>query len=121
MRSRRRTLPSATVSATGTDYEELFFAAAEVGAEDVQQEDDLYTIYTPREDLARVAGALREAGFPVRDSELVWMPKNEVELETQQAMQVMSLIEKLEDLDDVQSVASNLHITDEVAAALEAA
>jgi transcriptional/translational regulatory protein YebC/TACO1 len=34
---------------------------------------------------------------------------------------VMSLIEKLEDLDDIQSVASNLNINDEVAAALEAA
>ena len=30
----------------------------------------------------------------------------------------MSLIEKLEDLDDVQRVASNLSLTDEVAAAL---
>lgn len=109
------------VSGAGADYEELFMAAAEVGAEDVQPEDDLFTIYTPREDLARVANALREAGYKVEDSELVWVPKNEVELEMQPAMQVMGLIEKLEDLDDVQSVASNLHITDEVAAALEAA
>ncbi|WP_119066779.1 YebC/PmpR family DNA-binding transcriptional regulator [Aggregatilinea lenta] len=110
------------VNADGVDYDELFLAAAEVGAEDVQQaEDDVYNIYTPREDLARVAGALREAGYKIEDSELTWVPKNEVELETQQAMQVMGLIEKLEDLDDIQGVASNLRITDEVAAALEAA
>jgi len=31
------------------------------------------------------------------------------------------MIEKLEDLDDVQSVASNLRLTDEIAAAFEAA
>jgi transcriptional/translational regulatory protein YebC/TACO1 len=32
----------------------------------------------------------------------------------------MNFVEKLEELDDVQSVSSNLHISDEIAAALEA-
>lgn len=109
------------VDAEGADYDEVFLAAADAGADDVQVEDDIYAIYTPRDALGAVARAIREAGFRIEERELIWMPQNELELTTDQAMQVMALIEKLEDVDDVQSVASNLGITDEVAAALEAA
>lgn len=109
------------IKAAGVDFEEAFMVAAEVGADDVQEEGEIFAVYTPREDLARVAAALTEAGFELEERELIWMAQNEVALETQQALQVMNLIEKLEDLDDVQSVASNLDITDEVASALEAA
>lgn len=109
------------IKAAGADFEEAFMVAAEAGADDVQEEDEIFAVYTPREDLARVAAALTEAGFELEERELIWMAQNEVALETQQALQVMNLIEKLEDLDDVQSVASNLDITDEVASALEAA
>jgi YebC/PmpR family DNA-binding regulatory protein len=109
------------IKSDGVDYEEVFLEAAEAGADDVQTEDDVYTIYTPREELGHVARTLEEAGYEIEERELIWMPKNEIQLETQQALQVMNLIEKLEDLDDVDSVASNLDITDEIAAALSAA
>ncbi len=109
------------VDAEGADYDDVFLLAADAGADDVQHEDDIFAIYTPREDLAKVAATLEEAGYKVEERELIWMPQNEVELETAQAMQIMSLIEKLEDLDDVQKVASNLSLTDEVAEALAAA
>ncbi len=109
------------VAAEDADFEEVFLIAADAGADDVQEEDDIFSVYTPREDLARVASALEEAGYKIEERELIWMPQNEIELPTDQALQVMSLIEKLEDLDDVQNVASNLSITDEIAAALTAA
>lgn len=109
------------VKASGASYDDVFLVAADAGADDVQQEDDIFAVYTPREALASCARALEKAGFTVEERELIWMPKNEIDLDTQDAVQVMGLIEKLEDLDDVQSVASNLAITDEVAAALAAA
>ena len=109
------------IKSKGADYDEVFLAAAEAGADDVQGEDDVFTIYTPREELGNVAHALEEAGYELEERELIWMPKIEVQLETQQALQVMHLIEKLEDLDDVDSVASNLDITDEIATALSVA
>lgn len=105
----------------GATYDDVFLVAADAGADDVQEEDDLFAVYTPRDELAVVARALEEAGYTVEERELIWKPKNEVALETQHALQVMGLIEKLEELDDVQAVASNLEITDEVAAALETA
>jgi YebC/PmpR family DNA-binding regulatory protein len=109
------------VGTEGADYEEIFLMAAEAGADDVQEEEDIFAVYTPREELANVAWALEEAGYTLEERELIWMPQNEIELPTDDALQVMKLIEKLEDLDDVQTVASNLEINDEVAAALEAA
>lgn len=109
------------VKADGADFEEVFMVAAEAGADDVQQEDDIFAVYTPREELGNVVRSLRKSGYALAESELIWVAKNELALETHQAMQVMNLIEKLEDLDDVQNVASNLDITDEVAEALSAA
>jgi YebC/PmpR family DNA-binding regulatory protein len=109
------------VDAEGASYDDVFLVAADAGADDVQQEDDTFAIYTPRDDLGKVARALEAAGYKVEERELIWMPQNEIALETSLAMQVMNLIEKLEDLDDAQSVASNLEITDDVAAALAAA
>ena len=96
-------------------------APADAGADDVQQEDDIYAVYTPREEFGAVVTALQEAGYTLEERELIWQPQNEVELEKDQALQIMGIIEKLEDLDDVQEVASNLGITDEVAEALAAA
>lgn len=109
------------VSAEGADFEEAFLVAADAGADDVQQEEEIFAVYTPREELAVVANALEDAGYTVEERELIWMPQNEVEVNTDEALQIMGLIEKLEDLDDVQRVASNLSLTDEVAAALSAA
>jgi YebC/PmpR family DNA-binding regulatory protein len=109
------------VKSSGTTYDDVFLVAADAGADDVQAEDDMFAVYTPREALASCARTLEKAGFTVEERELIWVPKNEIELSTSDAVQVMGLIEKLEDVDDVQSVASNLEITNEVAAALAAA
>ena len=109
------------ITSEGTDFDELFLTAAEAGAEDVEQDGETISVYTPREMLAEVTQKLKEAGYAIEDSSLTWIPKNEVSLSTEDALKVMSLIEKLEDLDDVQSVSSNLEITDEALEALQAA
>jgi YebC/PmpR family DNA-binding regulatory protein len=104
----------------GADYETVFLTAAEAGAEDVEEEDESISIYTPREDVARVAEALRDAGFELQEFELTWVAKNEVTLSREDATKVMGLTEKLEELDDVENVSSNLDITDEILAAMTA-
>ena len=109
------------LSGDGHDFEEVFMAAAEAGAEDVVDENGTLAIYTPRELLATVEEALTAAGYEVEESELRWEAKNEAELPVDKALANMKLMDKLEELDDVQSVASNLLITDELAAAFEIA
>jgi YebC/PmpR family DNA-binding regulatory protein len=107
------------VAAKGQSYDDLFLIAADAGADDVQEDEEVFSIYTPRDSLAAVARALEEAGCTVQERELIWRAKNEMALSVADSLQVMGLIEKLEDLDDVQGVASNLEISDEVAEALE--
>lgn len=107
------------VSGNGADFDEVFMSAAEAGAEDVVDEEETFIIYTERTALHNVYTALTDSGYEIEESQLTWMPQNEVELEASEAVQVVRLIEKLEELDDVQSVSSNLNLTDEAIAALE--
>jgi YebC/PmpR family DNA-binding regulatory protein len=110
-----------TVPGEGVDFDDLFMTAAEAGATDVEQEDGVISIYTPREMLAAVEQALNSAKYQVEESELRWEAKNETELPVEKALANMRLVEKLEELDDVQSVSSNLMITDEIVEAFETA
>ena len=43
------------VQAEGADFDDVFLLAADAGADDVQQEDDIFAIYTPRDALGKVA------------------------------------------------------------------
>jgi len=102
------------------DFDEVFMEAADAGAEDVVAEDGIITVYAPREDFATVEKALTQAGYTLDEAELRWFPQNEVTVPVKKALQNMRLLERLENSDDVQTVASNLHITDEALAAFSA-
>jgi YebC/PmpR family DNA-binding regulatory protein len=110
-----------SVPAEGRDFDELFMVAAEAGADDVSQEDEYIEIYTPREQLQVVQEALRSGGIGIEEARLEWVPKTPLDLDPASGTKVMNVIESLEDLDDAQSVFSNLRVTDEIMAALEAA
>lgn len=103
------------------DFDEVFMVAADAGADDVVNAEGTVEVYTPREQFAAVEDALTKAGYEIDEAELRWEAKNETELPTEKAVQNMRLIDNLEELDDVEAVASNLMITDEVAAAFETA
>ncbi|MBX5475706.1 MAG: YebC/PmpR family DNA-binding transcriptional regulator [Clostridia bacterium] len=106
--------------ATPVDEEELLLHAAEAGAEDVRVEDDSFQIVTAYDDFQAVKDALEAQGYVFADAELTMLPTTEVQLEGKTAQQALSLIEALEDHDDVQNVYTNLSISDEELAKLEA-
>jgi YebC/PmpR family DNA-binding regulatory protein len=110
-----------SVHGNNLKFDDIFLVAAEAGADDVVDEEESIVIYTPRELLAAVESTLTKSGFEVDESELRWVAKNETELPTEKAVQNMRLMEQLEELDDVDSVATNLQITDAIAAAYETA
>jgi YebC/PmpR family DNA-binding regulatory protein len=110
-----------TLPSQGCDYEDVFLMAAEAGAEEVIQGEEFIEIYTPRGELAAVQKALVDAGIPVEEGRLDWIPKMEMELALEKALKVMGVIEQLEELDDVEQVYSNLNITDELMASYASA
>lgn len=106
------------------DFDALFEAAVEAGAEDIVQgegEDD-HIVYTDPTDLHVVSTYLKEtANIEVTEANLVLVPQNELALDEKNAVQVLKLISNLEELDDVNQVFSNLEMSDEVMSAFEAA
>ncbi len=88
------------------DEESVMEAAIEAGAEDVEVEDEVYVIYTARDDFMEVAGNL-DAAFPdheAKSTKLVWKPQNWIEVTGEDAEKLVNLIDALEELDDVQNV-----------------
>ena len=92
------------------DFESLFDAALEAGAEDVTNDDGAIEVLTEPGDFEAVLTALQEAGFEQEGAEVAMVPDNTVTLDDEHTGKVLRLIDRLEDNDDVQSVASNLDV-----------
>ncbi len=93
-----------------TDFESLFEAALEAGAEDVTDDDGAIEVVTDPSEFEAVLTALQAADFKEVGAEVTMVPDNTVSLDDDQTGKVLRLIERLEDNDDVQDVASNLDV-----------
>lgn len=102
------------------DEDEVFLAAADAGAEDIEF-GDITEIFVDLNDFQTVQLALEDIGINMDEANVIYDPNNPIELPQDEALQVMRLIEKIEDLDDVQNVYSTLDVTEEAIAALETA
>lgn len=94
-------------------------AVIEAGADDYEEADDEWIVFTEPSDLMAVRSALEEQGVEVKGAELIFEPNNPTAISVADAKKVQRLIDKLEEFDDVQNVYSTMDITDEIAAALE--
>lgn len=109
------------INAAGKDPDELALELIDLGAEDVNVEDGSIEVYTAPVDLNKVQQQLVEKKIPYESAELQMVPKALLELPPAEAAVTIRLTEILEDLDDVQHVFTNVEITDEALAQLEAA
>jgi len=102
---------------TEKDMEKIF---ERVGsrADDVNYDDGTIEIIGPVEHFKTILDALRSGKFSMDEAELRMLPTNEMDLSTEDTLQVLKSIESLEDLDDVQNVFHNLHISEEALASL---
>lgn len=98
--------------------DEMFEAALEAGAQDVESGDDGHDISCAPEDFNEVREALEQRFGAPESAGLTWKPQNTVELQQDGAETLFKLIEALEDSDDVQAVSSNFSVSDDVLAAL---
>ena len=101
------------------DPEELEMQLIEAGADDIEQDDEYFTVYTKMEDFSNMNKALEEAGIEAESAELQRIPNNTTELSVEDGLKVLKLVDTIEEDDDVQAVYHNLEITDELAAAQE--
>ncbi|MCD6522032.1 YebC/PmpR family DNA-binding transcriptional regulator [Candidatus Calescamantes bacterium] len=96
------------------DGEVLFELALELGAEDMKEEEDIYTIITSPEDFLRIKEALTEKGVPISYSALTMIPDTLVKLEGKKAEQILELVNTLDEHPDVQDVYANFDIPEEI-------
>jgi YebC/PmpR family DNA-binding regulatory protein len=99
----------------GAVGEDALLTVLDAGAEDAVEEDGELVVYTDQKDLAKVRGAIVEAGLEVKDAELQYVAKNTIELgESEVAEKVLKVLDALDDLDDVVNVHTNADITADI-------
>ena len=97
------------------NFEKLFETAVELGADDIQEEEEEYKVITSVENFQKIVEGLEKEGFKNINAELTRLPENSVEItDTKTASQILKLLDKIEEHDDVQSVYSNFDISDEI-------
>ena len=94
--------------------DQIFEAAIEAGAEDVESSDEEHNIFCSDLELSTVSNVLETHFGESRSSKLIWRPQNFTELDLEQAEKLLKLIDALEEDDDVQNVTANFSVSDEV-------
>lgn len=96
------------------NYETLFDAALEAGAQNIEEADKGYEIECTLEDFSTVRDQLIAKFGDPESAELVWKPQTTALVDEEKAISLMKFIDVLEDNDDVQSVFANFEMSDEV-------
>jgi YebC/PmpR family DNA-binding regulatory protein len=98
---------------TDQDFDTIFEAALESGAEDVKDEGDAIEVITDPSSFIEVRDSIAAKGLQWETAEVTMIPQTMVNLEGKQAEQMLKMMDKLEDNDDVQNVYANFDISDE--------
>ncbi|MCL1950020.1 MAG: YebC/PmpR family DNA-binding transcriptional regulator [Turicibacter sp.] len=108
--------PTALFAFTGKNEEEVMegLMEADIEVRDIEEEDDIVTVYADFDQFHSVQVGLSEMGVTEFEaSELTMLPTSTVTLEGDALEKFMKLIDVLEDLDDVQQVFHNVELPDE--------
>jgi YebC/PmpR family DNA-binding regulatory protein len=100
--------------------DKIMDAAIESGAQDAESDEEGHTVFAAFEDLSAVTEALEALLGPAKSTSIVWRPKTLTPVSSDDAATLMKLIDALDDDDDVQNVYSNVELSDEQMAGLEA-
>lgn len=82
-------------------------ALIDLGAADVEEDEDGTTVFTAPEDMERVRAALLAKDWTPEAAEVAWIPKEQTVLSGPEAERFAKLREALDEDDDVQRVATN--------------
>ncbi len=98
------------IDKTAMGEDALFEVVIEAGAEDMQDEGDVYEIFTAPDAFDAVHEAIKAAGIEPQAAEVSMIPQNYIKLEGGDAATMMKLYDALDDNDDVQKVYANFDI-----------
>jgi YebC/PmpR family DNA-binding regulatory protein len=95
------------------EEDRLMETALEAGAEDIREDEEVWTIETDPGVFLAVKDALERAGIAVENAEIDNLPESRVPLDAAKAESLSKLLGALEDLDDMQNVYANHEVSDE--------
>ncbi len=101
-----------TIPKGDMNTEEFELEMIDAGAEDIEEEDDFFSITTAMEDFGRMQKKLEELNIEPENAELQRIPHETVKLGVDEARKILKVIDAFEDDDDVQKVFHNLEIPD---------
>lgn len=107
------------VPSEGLDDEEFMLNAIDAGATDVDTDDEMFVVYTEREELFDVRNRLEKAGFEIESATLIREAVTETKVDEEIAIKNLKMMEKFEDNDDVNNVFTNMLMDDETVALAE--
>ncbi|HWM85273.1 MAG TPA: YebC/PmpR family DNA-binding transcriptional regulator [Kofleriaceae bacterium] len=96
--------------AAGED--QIMEVVIEAGADDVRDEEEVWTVDCDPHQYMTVQDALAKAEIPVENAEVDNIPETRVALDGDRAETMYRLIGYLEDLDDVQNVYANFEVSE---------
>jgi YebC/PmpR family DNA-binding regulatory protein len=105
-------LGTVTLDKSQVEEDALMEAAVEAGADDYRDEGEVWTVYTPKEQLYDVVAALEKAGLAIQESKIAYVPKNKKEVSERDAEVCLNLVDALDEHDDVQGVFSDFDVSD---------
>ncbi len=103
------------------DADQLFEAAIEAGAEDVQSDEAGHIITCAFDDLGEVSKVLEGILGEAESVKPTWKPQTMTPLDEDKAATMLKLLAVMDDDEDVQNVHSNFEVSDEVMEKLTAA
>ena len=90
------------------DADELMMIVLDAGADDFNEEEDCFEIYTDPDDFSTVRENLEKEGIPMASAEVTMVPQTWVELTDADAIKYLNkTLDLLDDDDDVQAVYHN--------------
>ena len=94
------------------EEEQLMGVVLEAGADDLQDDDDNWEVFSAPDVFPAVNDAVKGLGIEPATAKVSMIPQNYVKLEGKPAQQMIRLMEALEEHDDVQNVSSNFDISE---------
>jgi YebC/PmpR family DNA-binding regulatory protein len=94
------------------EFDDLFLVASDLGADDVDEIEDLFIVTVAPDQIYAMKEGLQSAGYKIDQAELEMLPKVLVDVDEETKQANLALIEWIEALDDVDAVYHNMKLED---------
>ncbi len=98
--------------------DDLLSIILDAGADDMQMDDDTFTVLTAPQAFDAVKKAIEDKGIKVETAALQMIPENTIKVSGKEAEQTLRLMEALEEHEDVQNVYANFDIDEKELASI---